>query len=644
MKYWSGFALTILLACLAGGTTASAQQQPWSVRAANTAMSRWPNGVFSPAGAPPKWTPGEGVTLEGIYAVWQNTVNRSDFYYLEHAVDPLIGPDGSVPALKNSAMRLNEIQLGLPLMALYGESLNKRYYTAATALYDQLQHQPQNASGGFWTSQKHPNQMTLENIDEVEPFYAEYARMFHHPQAFSQITNQFVLMQMHTRDPRTGLLVQGWDESKQAVWANKQTGESAEPWARGMGLYMMALVDTIPLYPADDPGRMVLISILREDAAAVARYQDAKTGLWYQVMDKAGAKGNFPEESASCMFVYALAKGVRRGYLQESYDAVAERGYDGILSHFVTTGANGEVSVSGIAGLARLGANPQANGSYAFYTGEKTASNTPMGVGAFILASAEAEHIESAKLGRGDDVLLDAWFNSQKRRDVTGRMVYFHYKWNDQSIEGYSLFGHIFRNDGARTTTLYTEPTYEKLKHAQVYIIASPDNIAKNPHPHFANAEDAAQIAKWVKAGGVLVIFENDTGYADLKHFNVVPEKFGIHFNSVLAMHVIGEDWAMGRFHLSGKGPIFHHPLTCYVKDTSTISVSGPAKAVYTHDGDILMAVARYGKGTVYAMVDPWVYNEYTNGLKLPATYQNYAAGEALAKWVLQQVPKQTAN
>lgn len=640
MKHLTRFALTILLAGLAGGAFANAQQQPWSVRAANTAMNRWPSGVVSPTGAPPAWTHGEGVMLEGIYAVWRNTVDRRDFHYIEHSVNPLIGPDGSVPALKHSDMRLRDIQLGQPVMALYSESLKKRYYHAATALYDQLQHQPKNASGGFWTARNKPDQMTLDSIDEVEPFYADYARTFHHPEVFGQITNQFVLAQEHTLDPKTGLLRQGWDESKRADWANKETGSSAEAWARGMGLYMMALVDTIPSYPKDVPGREILIGILKKDAAAVARYQDAKTGLWYQVMDKVGAKGNFPEESGSCMFVYALAKGVRLGYLPEHFDTVAERGYKGILSHFVKTGANGAVEVSGIAGPTTLGANPQANGSYAFYTSEKTVSNTPMGLGAFILASAEAEHIKSAKLGRGDDVLLDAWFNSQKRRDVTGRMVYFHYKWNDKSIEGYSLFGHIFRNFGARTTTLYTEPTYEKLKHAQVYIIPSPDNVQKNPHAHFANAKDAAQIAKWVKAGGVLVIMENDTGYADLKHFNVVSEKYGIHFNSVLAMHVVGENWSMGRFQLSGNGPIFHHPYTAYVKDTCTISVKPPAKAVYRHKGHILMAVARYGKGTVYAMVDPWVYNEYTNGLKLPATYQNYAAGKALAKWILQQVPK----
>jgi unsaturated rhamnogalacturonyl hydrolase len=642
MKYWSGLAGIVLLAGLAGGGIAAAQQQPWSVRAANAAMHRWPSGVFSPAGAPAAWTHGQGVLLEGMQATWKNTVDRPDYLYIEHSVDQLVGSDGSLPAIKAGGNRLGDIQLGRQIMLLYGVTLNKRYYDAATALYEQLQHQPRNASGGFWVSQTEPNVMTLDSIDEAEPFYAEYAKKFHHDQAFADITKQFVLMQDHARDPRTGLLRQGWDESKKAAWANKETGQSSADWARGMGWFMAALVDTIPSYPQNDPGRKQLIGMLNKDAAAVAHYQDANTGLWFEVMDKAGAKGNYPEASASCLFVYALAKGVRLGYLPERYDAVAERGYKGVLSKFVTTGADGEFSLSGTVQPTDLSDEPGHDGSYRFYVGQKTVTNTPMGVGAFILASTEVENIQNAKVGRGDTVMVDGWFNSQKEKDPTGREIYFHYKWNEQSNPGFSLFGRIFRNFGARTTTLYAEPTVENLRQAQVFIIASPDNLEKNPDAHFANAADAKQIAEWVKAGGVLAILENDTSFADLKHFNVVSEKFGIHFNSVLRMHVVGRNWEMGMFHIDGNGPIFHRPLTCYVKDVSTITVKAPARAVYTHDGDIFMAMARYGKGTVYAMVDPWFYNEYTNGLKLPPKYENYAAGKAVARWLLEQVPKQS--
>ena len=132
---------------------------------------------------------------------------------------------------------------------------------------------------------------------------------------------------------------------------------------------------------------------------------------------------------------------------------------------------------------------------------------------------------------------------------------------------------------------------------------------------------------------------ENDTSYADLDHFNVISEKFGIHFNSVLRKHVVGTNWDQGKIAIDGTGPIFHHPHTIYVKDVCTISVTGPAHSVLAEGPDIFMATAKYGKGTVYAMVDPWLYNEYTDGRKLPAVYDNFAAGNEFVRWVLEQIP-----
>jgi unsaturated rhamnogalacturonyl hydrolase len=406
-----------------------------------------------------------------------------------------------------------------------------------------------------------------------------------------------------------------------------------------MGWYMMALVDTLPFYPADDPGRRELLGQLERDAAALAKYQDASSGLWYQVLDKPDAKGNYLESSASCMFVYALAKGVRRGYLPPSYLANAERGYRGILSHFIQTGSDNDVSLTSTVKGAGLGGDPYRDGSYAYYIGEKVATNDPKGVGAFLLASTEMETAADAKLGRGQTVLLDAWFNSQTRPDAFGQKVSFHYKWNDLSDSGFSLLGHIFRNFGASTTTLFAAPTLEALRKAQVYIIVSPDIPVKNPNPNYMQPEDAAQVADWVKAGGVLMIMENDPANADLDHLNLLADRFGIHFNSLLRKHVIGTQWDQGKVVIQGGGPIFHDPHTIYVKDVSTISVKSPAVAQITDSGDILMATAKYGKGTVFAVVDPWLYNEYTDGRKLPAEYDNFAGGRELVRWILSQIP-----
>lgn len=638
MKTVLTFGWVLLLALIAG--SACAEESPWSQRAANAAMERWPDGRFVPAGAPWTWNYELGTLLEGMDAVWLDTADGRYFNYVKASVDQLVGPDGSIPTLKPEEKQLDNILLGRQLLLLYCVTQNKRYITAATQLYDELRQQPRNAEGGFWHKQRYPNQMWLDGLYMAEPFYAEYSAISHHPENFADVTKQFALMEEHARDGKTGLLYHGWDASKQERWANKETGDSSQFWARAIGWYMMALVDTVGYYPENDPGRAKLLAILEREAVAVARYQDASTGLWYDVIDKPAEKGNYVESSASCMLVYALAKGVRRGYLPEHYLANAERGYQGILAHLIQTESGGDVALTDTVKASGLGGAPYRDGSYGYYIGEKRVTNDPKGVGAFLLASTEIENAQNAKLGRGDVVLVDGWFNSQRRTDVFGHEDYFHYKWDTQDMPGYSLFGRIFRNFGAQTKEHDGEPTFANLRGAQVFVIASPDNLDKNPKAHFATAEDANQIADWVKAGGVLMIMENDTSFADLEHFNVVSDKFGLHFNSTLRKHVIGTQWDMGKIAVDGSGPIFHHVHTLYMKDVCTISASGPAKPVLQEGDDVFMAVAKYGKGTVYAVVDPWLYNEYTDGRKLPAEYDNYAGGVELVRWILEQVPR----
>ena len=237
----------------------------------------------------------------------------------------------------------------------------------------------------------------------------------------------------------------------------------------------------------------------------------------------------------------------------------------------------------------------------------------------------------------GQVVMLDAWFNSQQRLNAAGKKEYFHYKWNDTSDSGFSTFGNIFTGFGAKLDTLYSAPTLEKLKRAQYYIIVSPDIPVKNPHPNYVQPEDADQVVDWVNQGGVLVLMENDPANADIDHLNLIADHFGLHFNDVLSHHVVGDDFAAGQIQANGGGSIFHHPYMLYMKDTCTLSLKAPAMPLLEDKGDIMMAVAKYGKGTAVAVVDPWLYNEYTDSRKKQPVEDNYTAGKEFVRWLLKQ-------
>lgn len=624
----------VLLGCVAV-QVGVAEKSP-SQTMAETVIRQWPDGVISTVGHPGAWAYEEGVLLDGMAAEWHTTADGADFHYIKAAVDRYVTPDGTITGYKADAHTLDDIEMGRAVLLVYRVTHQPKYYKAAKFLHDQLALQPRTASGGYWHKQIYPNQMWLDGAYMAEPFRAAYAATFQEPGDFDDIAKQLLLMDEHMRDPKTGLLRHGWDESKQMPWADKKTGLSPEAWGRAMGWYAMALVDTLDWMPKDHPERAELIAALNRTMAAVVHYQDPKSGLWWQVMDQGGRKGNYFESSASCMFVYTLAKGVRMGYLTQSDEASARRGWEGIQKQFVTTGPDGLMVLNGTVSVGGLGGKPYRSGTYDYYLSEKVVSNDAKGVGAFLKAGSEMEQAATEALGQGRTVLVDAWFNSQTRKNAAGQTELYHYKWNDDTNDGYAFFGRAFQRYGAQLATEKAAPTTADLKKAQIYVIASPDIPVKNPNPHYMDKASAEVIAAWVKAGGVLLLFENDPANADIEHLNTLSDLFGIHYNAVLTNHVVGNDYPAGAVTIPATTGVFAHAHQAYMKDTCSMTVKGNARAVVTKGSDVMIAVAHYGKGTVFAVVDPWVYNEYTDRRNhLPVEYDNFSSAIDLAGWAV---------
>ena len=370
----------------------AAQTKPISERAAVTAMTAlWRDAAKNESGYPAKWTYDHGLVLKGIERVWINTGDKQYFDFIQRSMDHFVANDGSIRTYSLDEYNIDNILPGRNLLFLYKATRQEKYNKAAALLRRQLKTHPRTSEGGFWHKKIYPWQMWLDGLYMGEPFYAEYAATFNEPAAFDDIAKQFILMERHSRDDKTGLLYHGWDESKQQRWADPQTGRSPNFWGRAMGWYAMALVDTLDYFPEKHKQRAELVAILNRLAHALAKYQDPRSGLWYQVLDKDTAKGNYLESSAACMFVYALSKGVRDGHLPDSYMQVAENGYRGILRAFVKTDTNGRLNLEGTVNVGGLGGNPYRDGSYEYYLSEKVVTNDPKGIGALLLAATEME-------------------------------------------------------------------------------------------------------------------------------------------------------------------------------------------------------------------------------------------------------------
>lgn len=361
----------------------------WSTRVADSLLARSPT-------LDTRWGYETGVTLRGVWDVWDRTRAPRYWDYIRSNMDHFVQSDGSIATYSRDEYNLDLISQGRLLLPLLLETGDPRYCQAAKTLRDQLRSQPRVADGGFWHKAMYPRQMWLDGIYMASTFLAEYGRTFDEPEACHEAVRQIVLIYSHTVDQTTGLLYHAWDESHSQRWSDPATGHSPHFWSRGIGWYVMALVDVLEVLPPRFKGRSQLKHLLKNTLQAVLRVQDPASGTWYQILNLPSRPGNYLESSASCMFVYALTKGVRLDVLDRAWLAPAVQAYQGILAEFVRVDKNGLVNLTSTCGGAGLGGNPYRDGSFEYYVNEKVVTNDRKGIGPFLMASIELDRASSA--------------------------------------------------------------------------------------------------------------------------------------------------------------------------------------------------------------------------------------------------------
>ena len=333
------------------------------------------------------WNYPRGLYLYGQYLVFKRTHNPSYLKYIKDFVDYHVDANGTITNTNAqgvvSEVRLESLDNMLPgnlLLLLYQETKDNRYKLAADKIRLRFNTYPRTKDGGFWHANNRTREWQLwgDGVFMSMPFLIRYGNIFSDSHyANDEATKQMLIYASHLNDPKTGLMVHAYDESRQATWADKETGHSPEIWCRAMGWFGMTLIEVLELLPKDHPSRPKLIAQLQQLVKAWGRYQDQKTGLWYQVVDKGEDPANWVETSSSSMYTYVTAMAVDRGYVSKSFESVSKKGYAGVLTK-ISLDADGMTNIIDICEGTNVA-------DLAYYYGRKRASNDFHGLGAFLI-------------------------------------------------------------------------------------------------------------------------------------------------------------------------------------------------------------------------------------------------------------------
>jgi len=376
-------------------------------------MKRVPKSYLLDFSTRPKWSYVMGIELESMLDTYLKYGGEDIRKYCQEYTDTMINQKGEIRTYDIKDYNLDQIRTGHFVARMYQLYPEKKNLLAIQTLMKQLKDQPRTVQDKvFWHKAIYSYQVWLDGIFMGLPFYTMTARDLlkakDAKKIYDDAVDQISVTYQRTFDPKTGLNRHAWDETKEMFWADQQTGQTQHCWGRAQGWYSMALIELLDALPEDYARRQEVIDLLQKDLDAIIKWQDQKSGVWYQVMDEPNREGNYLEATCSSMFAYVMLKAYNKGYLGTKYRDAGVKAYQGIIKNFIRVNADQTISLTKCCEVAGLGPgvsakvlkaapnvkeNKRRDGSFEYYISEPIRDNDAKGVGPFIWASLEMEKL-----------------------------------------------------------------------------------------------------------------------------------------------------------------------------------------------------------------------------------------------------------
>lgn len=342
------------------------------------------------------WNYIDGCMILALLETYNTTGEKKYLDFADAFIDHRVMEDGTIAGYKPEDYNIDNVNAGKTLFLLYDLTGKEKYRKAIDAIYGQLLGQPRTEEGNFWHKKIYPNQVWLDGLYMGQPFYMEYETKFDGRKHYDDIFRQFANVVKYMRDEKTGLYYHGYDASKSIFWCDKETGLSKNFWLRAIGWYSMALLDTLSkTEPAGyEKEYEYLKKVFCELIDSLLKFQD-ESGMWYQLPALGEGNGNYLETSGSAILAFSILRGVRLGFLPESYRQYGVKAFEGIQNRYMKT-TDGKLHLGGICLVAGLGPadNTRRDGSFAYYMSEPVVEDDAKGVAPFLLAYTELRRLD----------------------------------------------------------------------------------------------------------------------------------------------------------------------------------------------------------------------------------------------------------
>ena len=382
-------------------------------------MKRTPKSYLLDFSTQPKWSYVMGIELEGMLDTYLKYGGEDIKKYCQDYTDQMINEKGDILGYNILDYNLDNIRTGHFVTRMYNLYPEQKNLIAMQTMMKQLKDQPRTkVDKVFWHKAIYAYQVWLDGIFMGLPFRCLTASTQLKPKEavkiYDDAVNQLKITYERTLDAKTGLNRHAYDETRNTFWADKETGLSQHCWARAQGWYSMALIEVLDALPEDYSRRGEVIELLQKDLDAIIKWQDKKTGTWYQVMDSPEREGNYLESTATSMFAYVLLKAYNKGYLGTKYRDAGIKAYKGIINNMIRVNGDKTISLTNCCSVAGLGPaatpeviaamkkinpkgsvneNKRRDGGYQYYLSEPIRDNDAKGIGPFIWASLEMEKL-----------------------------------------------------------------------------------------------------------------------------------------------------------------------------------------------------------------------------------------------------------